>query len=136
MSEYQTTPETSRRSGSLVLAAALTILVGAFQIIVGLAVLGDKDFFQASEDYWYRWDSDFWGWVHLIGGAIMVAAGLGLFMRRAWGVYTVVALAGLSAMWNFFLIPFYPFAMLLIIGVDVLLIWAVTRPGTGIDEWA
>jgi hypothetical protein len=136
MSDYQATSESSgRMSGSLILAAALTILVGALHIVIGLAAVGNKDFFQSPGGYWYHWDADFWGWIQIIGGAIVVVAGLALFFRRDWAAYTVVSLAGLSAIFNFFLIPFYPVGIILLIALDVLVIWAVTRPGTGLDEW-
>ena len=40
-----------------------------------------------------------------------------------------IALATLSAVANFFFIPYDPFWSLLIIALDVWVIWAVTRPG-------
>ena len=37
--------------------------------------------------------------------------------------------AMLSAIANFFFIPYYPFWSILIIALNVWVIWAVTRPG-------
>jgi hypothetical protein len=138
MSEYQVpAADSGRITGALILAAALTIVVGAFQIIAGLAVVGDKDFLEEPANYWYRFNSEFWGWVHLILGIVVVVAGIALFARRAWAAYTVLALAGLSAMWNFLILIWYPWWAILVIAIDILVIWAVTRPDVGLlDEWA
>jgi hypothetical protein len=58
-----------------------------------------------------------------------VVTGWSLFARRAWAVVAAIVLAGLSAIANFFFIPYYPFWSLLVIGLDVWVIWALTRPG-------
>ena len=40
-----------------------------------------------------------------------------------------IVVAVLSAVANFFFIPYYPIWALLLIGLNVWIIWAVTRPG-------
>ena len=40
-----------------------------------------------------------------------------------------MVIAAVSAIVNFFFIPYYPFWMLLVIALDIWAIWAVTRPG-------
>lgn len=40
-----------------------------------------------------------------------------------------IVLAALSAVANFFYIPYYPWWSLLIIALDIWVIWALTRPG-------
>ena len=40
-----------------------------------------------------------------------------------------IMLAMLSAVANFFFIPYYPIWSLLVIGLDIWVIWALTRPG-------
>jgi hypothetical protein len=37
--------------------------------------------------------------------------------------------AGLSAVANFFFIPYYPLWSIVVIALDVWVIWALTRPG-------
>jgi hypothetical protein len=58
-----------------------------------------------------------------------VVAGFFLFAGRAWASAVAIAIAVLSAILNFFFIPYYPWWSLLIIALDVWVIWAVTRPG-------
>jgi len=42
---------------------------------------------------------------------------------------TAIFLAMLSALANFFFIPYYPVWAVLVIALDVWVIWALTRPG-------
>jgi hypothetical protein len=80
-------------------------------------------------NYAFDLDVTAWGWVHLIIGLLLLTAGWGLFSRSTWGASMAIFLAVLSAVANFFFIPFYPFWAILIIALDVWVIWAVTRPG-------
>ena len=53
----------------------------------------------------------------------------GLFNRSPWAGVTAIILAGLSAVANFFFIPYYPFWAIVVIALDVWVIWSLTRPG-------
>src|SRR5262245_28121359 len=119
---------------AVLLAAAFTILAGATHFIVGLAAVGDKAFFDAPDHYYYNWNPAFWGWVNLIGGAALVVSGVALFVRRAWAVYLTVTLAGMNAIWTFFLLFLFPLWAIVSFALDVLVIWAVLREDV-IDEW-
>ena len=74
-------------------------------------------------------DTTGWGWIHLIMGALLIATGVGLFSRQTWAGVMAIFLAALSALANFFFIPYYPFWAILVIALDVWVIWALTRPG-------
>jgi hypothetical protein len=52
-----------------------------------------------------------------------------LYARAAWAGLVALVLAVLSAVANFFFIPYYPFWSILVIALDVWVIWALTRPG-------
>ena len=54
-----------------------------------------------------------WGWIHLILGVVAVLAGFFLFAGRAWASAVAIAIAVLSAILNFFFIPYYPWWSLL-----------------------
>ena len=60
---------------------------------------------------------------------LVALAGLALFAGQTWAAIVAAVLAGLSAVVNFFFIPYYPFWSLLIIALDIWVIWALTRPG-------
>ena len=116
-------------AGGIVFAATVLLMVGVFQAIAGLVAIIDDDFYVVTRNYTFELDTSAWGWVHLLLGIMLVATGFGLFSRRAWAGVTALVLAMLSAVVNFFFIPYYPFWSILVIALDVWVIWALTRPG-------
>jgi hypothetical protein len=115
--------------GGIVFAASMLTLIGVFQVIAGLVAVFDDEFFVVTRNYTFDLDVTAWGWLHLIIGALMVVVGLGLFGRRTWAGVTAIMLAMLSAVMNFFFIPYYPLWSIVVIALDVWVIWALTRPG-------
>ena len=62
-------------------------------------------------------------------GVLLILSGLSLFSGAAWAGVVAMTLAVLSAVSNFFFIPYYPFWSLIMIALDCWVIWALTRPG-------
>jgi hypothetical protein len=115
--------------GGIVFAASILTLIGVFQVIAGLVAVFNDEFFVVTRNYTFDLDVTAWGWIHLIIGVLMVVVGLGLFGRRSWAGVTAIMLAMLSAIMNFFFIPYYPLWSIVVIALDVWVIWALTRPG-------
>jgi hypothetical protein len=115
--------------GGVLFAASMMVLIGVFQAIAGLAAIIDDEFYVVAPNYTYDIDVTGWGWIHLIIGVVVFVGGLALFQRRVWAGYLAVALAVVSAIANFFFIPYYPFWAIVVIAIDVFVIWAITRPG-------
>jgi hypothetical protein len=113
----------------LVFAASILTLAGTFQLLAGLVALFNDEFYVVARNYTFDLDISAWGWIHLVIGAGMVATGLGLFGGKSWAVVTAIVLAMLSALSNFFFIPYYPIWALVVIALAVWVIWALTRPG-------
>jgi hypothetical protein len=115
--------------GGITFAATMMLLIGAFQIIAGIVAIVDDEFFVVVRSYTFNLDTTAWGWIHLALGVLLVVAGFGLIRRATWAGVTALFLCVLSAIDNFFFIPYYPFWSLLIIGLCVWVIWSLTRPG-------
>src|SRR5215211_193741 len=113
----------------VVFAASILTLIGCFQVIAGLVAIIDDDFYVVTANYTFDLDASVWGWLHLLLGIVLVITGFGLFSRRAWAGVTAIVLAMLSAIENFFFIPYYPFWSIVVIALAVWVIWALTRPG-------
>ncbi len=122
-------PVSGWASGGVTFAACVLTLIGFFQVIDGLAAIIDDNFFVVTQNYTFDLDTSAWGWIHLLLGILLVITGFGLFSRAAWAGITAIFLAMLSAVANFFFIPYYPFWAILLIALDVWVIWALTRPG-------
>ena len=115
--------------GGVTFAGTIMILVGIFQAIAGLAAIFEDEFFVLTQNYVFDLDVTAWGWIHLLVGLAVLATGMGLFARKPWAGVAAIMLAMLSALSNFFFIPYYPIWSLLVIGLAVWVIWALTRPG-------
>jgi hypothetical protein len=112
-------------TGLVLFAGVMMIMIGVYQAIVGLAALLDDQFYVVTPAYAYSVDVTAWGWIHLFLGIFVVLAGWAVIAGRTWGRVVGVVMAVLSAIANFFFIPYYPFWSLLIIGLDVFVIWAL-----------
>jgi hypothetical protein len=115
--------------GGITFAGVMMIVVGCFQVIAGLVAIFDDSFYVVTQNYTFDLDTTAWGWIHLVLGVLILVSGFYLFAGRTWAAATAVVLAVISAVANFFFIPYYPFWSLLLIGLAVWVIWSLTRPG-------
>lgn len=106
-------------------AGTLMILAGIFQAFEGLAAIFTKDFFLSTPNYLFQFNVTTWGWIHLTVGVLIAIAGLNIFSGSAWARGFGIFLAILSAIANFFYIPYYPIWSLVIIALDIAVIWAL-----------
>jgi hypothetical protein len=131
--QYETPPPDDRASGwavgGLLFAATVMTLVGVFQVIAGLTAIIDDEFFVVTRNYTFDLDVSVWGWIHLVCGGAVLVTGLGLFSQATWAGAFAIVITSISAIINFFFIPYYPLWSLLVIALNVWVIWSVTRPG-------
>jgi predicted Na+-dependent transporter len=116
-------------AGGVTFAATLALLAGTFQVLQGLVAIFNDDFYVVTRNYTFDLDTSAWGWIHLLIGLLMLGIGFGLFREALWAVMGGIAIAILSALSNFFFIPYYPIWALLLIALDVWIIWSLTRAG-------
>jgi len=115
--------------GAIAFAATILTMIGVFQVITGLVAVFNDEFFVVTRNYTFDLDVSAWGWIQLIVGVVSIAVGFGLYSRATWAGITALVIASMSAVANFFFIPYYPIWALVVIALDVWLIWALTRPG-------
>jgi hypothetical protein len=115
--------------GGLMFAATMMSIIGIFQAITGLSAIIDDEFFVVGRNYTFELDTTTFGWIHLVLGILVAGAGFALFAGRVSAAVFAIFLASLSAVANFFFIPYYPFWSILIIALNVWVIWSLTRPG-------
>jgi hypothetical protein len=116
-------------AGGIAFAVTMAGLVGIFQILQGLVAVLNDDFYVVTRNYTFDLDVSAWGWIHMLIGILMLGVAFGLYARALWAVIGGLAIAMLSALSNFFFIPYYPIWALVLIGLDVWIIWSLTRPG-------
>jgi hypothetical protein len=113
------------RVGFAVFAGVMLMMIGVFHILTGLAAVIDDEFFVVGPNYAYEFDTTAWGWLHMIGGVVVIFAGYGIFNGATWARIVGITVAALSAIGNFFFIPYQPVWAILIIALDVLVIAAL-----------
>jgi hypothetical protein len=129
MSDYTAARPSGWVIGGVTFASTIMILIGIFQAFAGLEAIIDDDFYVVTQNYAFDLDTTAYGWIHLILGIVIVCAGFALWARKTWAAIVAIFLAMLSAIANFFFIPYYPFWSILMIALAIWVIWAITRPG-------
>jgi len=130
MSQYEGRPAVSGWAvGGITFAAALLLIIGVFEIIAGISAIAKDSIFVKAPNYVFSLDTSAYGWIHLILGVLIFLTGLGLMRRATWAGVVAIVLAMLSAIANFFWIPYYPWWAIIEIGLAIWVIWAITRPG-------
>ena len=122
-------------AGWVFFAAIVMIMGGFFAIFEGLAaLLRHGNFYHSVSSYPFGSSVTAWGWVVLIAGIIVLLAGFYVMTGALWARIVGITIASLSALANFFFIPFYPAWALTIITLDVFVIWALTAHGKALVE--
>src|SRR3954464_12519771 len=106
---YNTGPAPTAWTGWVVFAAFMMIMVGCFQAIEGLVAVFDEGFYRVTENgLVVNVDYTVWGWTHLLLGALLVIAGVGVLAGNIVARIVAIVLAGLSALVNLVFIEAYP----------------------------
>lgn len=112
--------QVSRRGiGGASFAGTLLIIGGVLWMVEGFAGIVRGTSYIENKSYWITTSAATWGWIHLIGGAIGVAAGFGVFSGAAWARLLGIVIACLSIVVNFAFIPFAPWWAITIILIDL-----------------
>ena len=126
-------PPASSWVGWIAFAGTIMALVGSFHVVQGLVALLDDDFFVVSKSgLLVSVSYTTWGWVHVIGGIVMVVAGLCVFGGQVWARTVGVIFAFASAVTSLGFMGAYPIWAVLVIALDVVVILALTVHGSEI----
>jgi hypothetical protein len=113
-------------------AGVMLIIMGVFDVIQGLVAIVNESFFVVGQEWIFEFNVATWGWIHLIGGVLVIMAGFGIFSGNVAARTVGVIVAGLSAIWNFAWLPYYPVWSILLIAIAISVIWALTAHGRDI----
>ena len=127
---------TTTRSGPTgwaVFAGTVLTIVGAFNIIYGLAAIFRDERITTAGSHVIVWDISAWGWALLIFGILQLCAGLALFTGATWARWFAVVLAGLNAIANVGFLTVQPIWTTLIIALDIIVIYQLTARWQDVD---
>ncbi|MFF9162562.1 hypothetical protein ACF081_20250 [Streptomyces longwoodensis] len=116
-------------TGPSLFAGLALELSGTLSIFLGAAGIAEDAIFRAP-GYAYRFDVTAWGWLHVVIGLALIAAGLGVLLGKSWARGAGVAVGAVSLVTQFMFIPYYPLWSITVMVLDLLAIWALARFST------
>ena len=111
--------------GLSLFAGVMMIITGVFNAMEGVVALARNEVYAATPRYIFAFDLTTWGWIQIILGIIVLAAGFGVITGQLWGRVVGITIALLTMLANFGFVPYYPIWSLLIIVLNVFVIWAL-----------
>jgi uncharacterized membrane protein len=111
--------------GLSLFAGILMMITGLFNAMEGVVALARNEVYAITPRYIFAFDLTTWGWIQIILGVIVLAAGVGVITGQLWGRVVGITIATLTILANFAFIPYYPVWSLLIIALNVFVIWAL-----------
>jgi hypothetical protein len=134
MTQQNGAPNSPWAVGYSAFAAIMLIMIGIFHAIAGIVAIAEDTFFVVGREWIFEFDVTAWGWIHLIGGIIVVASGFGIFSGNVLARTVGVGVALMSALVNFAWLPYYPVWSGLMIALAVAVIWSLTVHGRDLEE--
>lgn len=126
------TQRSSWAIGYAAFAATVLMMVGVMHFLAGLAGALEDEFYVATPNWVFQFDATTWGWIHMIGGVLLVLASLSIFKGHMYGRIIGTTAAAISAVANFAWLPYRDFWGLVMIFLDLAVIWALTVHGRDI----
>jgi hypothetical protein len=116
--------------------AAVMAMMGAGWALLGLIALVDDEYFTFRTNQLLALDSyTAWGWAHLLGGLLALAAGVGiLWGGHRWARTTGIVVAFVSALVNLGFLAAAPAWATLLIALDVVVIYSLTVHGAELER--
>jgi uncharacterized membrane protein len=111
--------------GLSLFAGILMMITGLFNAMEGVVALARNEVYAITPRYIFTFDLTTWGWIHIILGIIVLAAGVGVITGQLWGRVVGITIATLTILANFAFIPYYPVWSMLIIALNVFVLWVL-----------
>ena len=115
-----------RRAGWLAFAATLLVMSGGFKVLDALwAFKFDDDIKDEMQTVLFAHDPGAWGWLWLVLGVLLIAAGFAVAKGAQWARWFGVVVAGVSLLFNYVWIYFQPIWTLVSTGVLLAVLYAL-----------
>lgn len=122
-------------AGWVVFASLILLVLGAIQVLMAMVAFFNPDYYSVpASALAVHLNYNGWGWLQLVIGLVLVAAGYGLLAGQLWARITAIVVAGLSALANLAFVAAYPWWAVIVITLDVIVIYAVAVHGSEVHE--
>lgn len=116
-------------TGWVYFAGFMMIVMGALQAIAGFAALLNSEWLLVTEQRLIAFDFTTWGWIHLLIGVVVFAAGFAVMNGAVWARLIGVVIAMISIVANLAYANTYPIWAIAVVVINVLVIYALTVRG-------
>jgi hypothetical protein len=112
----------------------MLLVIGMINIFEGLIALFDDERVAMTQDKLVIVDLTAWGWVLLISGLLMIAAGGGLLAAQTWARITAIVIVSLHVVTQSAWLGAYPVWSLLMIALDTVVLFALTARWSDVQD--
>lgn len=120
--------EDDRRSGWVMFAAVMLLILGCTNIVEGVAAVGGSGAFVARAHYVFG-DLNSWGWVIWAIGIAQGLTAVGILIKNQFARWLGVAFAAVNTLAQMLMIQAYPFWALALVSLDVLVMYGLVAYG-------
>ena len=115
-------------AGWIGFAGTLMLIIASIDVFQGLIALFDDEYFVVTASGFLVVDLTAWGWIMLIWGVVLLAAGLGLIAGQAWARWFSIVVVSLNfiAQLGYLGNSQYPLWTLTVIALNVIVLYALT----------
>jgi hypothetical protein len=126
--------QTTGWAGWAAFAGVFLVIAGVLQAFEGLVALLRPTFYVVTDKGLAVLNYTSWGWIQIIIGVIVLAAGFAILNGQVWGRVVGVIMAGLSFIANLMFIETYPLWSIILMIVDALIIYALVVHGGELND--
>jgi hypothetical protein len=109
-------------------AACMLVLAGVINIAEWITAIASPGFYAPNATYVVG-DVRTWGWIQLVVGLIQFVAFFAIMSAQPWGRWLGIAIAIVSVLAQLFFVNASPWWTLTVIGIDILILYALARYG-------
>ena len=119
---------TTAWTGWIGFAAILLTLIGSITFFEGLVAIFRDEYYVLTEGGALVFDLTTWGWIMLFWGILLFIAGLGLAAKSSWARWFTIIVVSLNliAQLGFLGNTAYPLWTLVIVGLEIVVLYALT----------
>ena len=115
--------------GWIAFAAIILWLAGFLNFVWGIAAIDDASFFTDDGRYILFNDLNAWGWFLIIVGVLQIIAAFSIWNRHIYGAVFGIASASINILILLFTVNAFPFAALMVMIIDILVIYGLVAYG-------
>lgn len=120
--------EDERDFGWMMFAGVMLLVLGCTNTVEGVAAVSGSDFFVARAHYLFG-DLGSWGWVIWLLGVAQGLTGVGILVKNQFARWLGVAFASGNTLAQMLMIQAYPLWSLALVGLDIIVIYALVVHG-------